>query len=74
MTWVKTRLALEDCAPGDVLVIRVRAGESHSNVSRNCRDFGHEVMEDVEEPPTVNADGGTEATGSGVRQLRVRVC
>ena len=72
MTWVKTRLALEDCDPEDVLVIRVRAGESHLNVRRNCQDFGHEVLEDAEEPLGTDAPGA-DASLSGVRLLRVRV-
>jgi tRNA 2-thiouridine synthesizing protein A len=50
MTWVKTKLELEEMAPGQVLEVRVRAGESHHNVSLNARDAGCALLGDSPDP------------------------
>ena len=44
MTFVRTKLALEKMAPGQVLNIRLRDGEPTDNVPRAVRDHGHEVI------------------------------
>ena len=43
MTWVKTKLALEKLAPGDVLLVACAPGEALENVPRSAREAGHEV-------------------------------
>jgi tRNA 2-thiouridine synthesizing protein A len=53
MTWVKTKLELEEMAAGEVLEVRLREGESHHNVVTNIRDEGHLLLAD-------EADGGDE--------------
>lgn len=46
LTWVKTKLALERLAPGDVLWVRCVAGEALANVPRSARESGHDVAVD----------------------------
>ena len=43
MNWVRTRLALEDLAPGDSLVVVLDEGEPLESVPRSAREDGHEV-------------------------------
>ena len=43
MNWVRTRLALEQLAPGDSLVVTLDEGEPLESVPRSARDEGHEV-------------------------------
>jgi TusA-related sulfurtransferase len=44
MTFVRTKLALEQMAIGQILNIRLRDGEPVHNVPRAVRDHGHEVL------------------------------
>jgi tRNA 2-thiouridine synthesizing protein A len=44
MTFVRTKLALEQIAVGQVLNIRLRDGEPRQNVPRAVRDHGHEIL------------------------------
>ena len=43
MNWVRTKLALEELAPGDSLVVELDAGEPLDSVPRSAREDGHEV-------------------------------
>ena len=43
MNWVRARLALEELAPGDTLVVTLDEGEPLESVPRSARDEGHEV-------------------------------
>ena len=63
MTWVKTKLEIEDLAPGALLEVRLREGESHHNVSVNVRDEGHAILAD--EPTGATPDGS-------IRRLTIR--
>ena len=45
MTFVRTKLALEQLAVGEILRIRLRDGEPRHNVPRAVRDHGHEIIE-----------------------------
>ena len=76
MTWVKTRLELEDLEPGDVLSVRVRAGDSHYNVETNARVEGHEILADEAEDDSSQDDGapddGAPDDGEGIRVLLIR--
>jgi TusA-related sulfurtransferase len=44
LTWVKTRIALEPLAPGDVLEVLLRDGEPLENVPRTAEEEGHRVL------------------------------
>jgi tRNA 2-thiouridine synthesizing protein A len=44
MTFVRTKLALEQLALGQILSIRLRDGEPRRNVPRALRDHGQEVL------------------------------
>lgn len=44
MTFVKTKLELEDLAPGAVLEVLLRDGEPLHNVTRSCEDEGHRIL------------------------------
>jgi tRNA 2-thiouridine synthesizing protein A len=43
LTWVKTKLALERLAPGDVLTVLCAPGEALDNVPRSAVEAGYEV-------------------------------
>ena len=43
LNWVRTRLALEQLAPGDSLVVVLDEGEPLASVPRSAREDGHEV-------------------------------
>ncbi len=44
MTFVRTRLALDRLAPGDLLLVRLRGEEPYRNVPRTAREQGHAVL------------------------------
>ena len=44
LTFVRTKLALETMAPGEVLEVRLRQGEPLDNVPRSVREMGHELV------------------------------
>ena len=44
MTFVRTRLALDRMAPGQVLRVRLRGDEPLRNVPRNAIEQGHSVL------------------------------
>jgi len=44
MTFVRTRLALDRMAPGEVLRVRLKGEEPLRNVPRTAADQGHEVL------------------------------
>src|SRR5690348_18443489 len=44
MTFVRTRLALDRMAPGQILLVRLRGEEPLRNVPRTAREQGHEVL------------------------------
>jgi len=52
MTYVRTKLALEALAPGDVLEVRLRGEEPRRNVPASAREEGHAVLS-----LTAQADG-----------------
>jgi TusA-related sulfurtransferase len=45
LTFVKTKLLLENMAAGEVACIRLSAGEPLDNLPRTLRDQGHSVLE-----------------------------
>jgi tRNA 2-thiouridine synthesizing protein A len=44
MTFVRTKLALEKLAVGEILCITLKGGEPEHNVPRSVRDHGHEIL------------------------------
>jgi tRNA 2-thiouridine synthesizing protein A len=44
MTFVRTRLALDRMAPGQVLLVKLRGEEPLRNVPRAAREHGHDVL------------------------------
>ena len=46
MNWVRTKLALEDLAPGDSLVVVLDDGEPLESVPSSAREDGHAVAVD----------------------------
>jgi len=50
MTFVRTRLALDRLAPGQVLRVRLRGEEPRRNVPATAREQGHTVLAEQEQP------------------------
>ncbi len=50
MTFVRTKLAIEQMASGALLEVRLRRGEPLENVPRSVREMGHEVIALEPEP------------------------
>ncbi|HYF09872.1 MAG TPA: sulfurtransferase TusA family protein [Acetobacteraceae bacterium] len=48
MTFVRTRLALDRMAPGQVLRVRLKGEEPRRNVPRTAREQGHAVLDERE--------------------------
>jgi TusA-related sulfurtransferase len=44
MTFVRTRLRLDQMAPGQVLEVRFRGTEPRQNLPRSLRDLGQELL------------------------------
>jgi tRNA 2-thiouridine synthesizing protein A len=59
MTFVRTRLALDRLAPGDLLLVHLKGQEPLLNVPRSAKDLGHEVV-------------GLETDSLGVSHLLIR--
>lgn len=45
ITFVKTKVALEDLDDGQILELRLNEGEPIENVPRSLKDEGHKVLE-----------------------------
>jgi len=48
MTFVRTRLALDRLAPGQILLVLLRGAEPRRNVPRTAAEQGHAVLEAVD--------------------------
>ncbi len=59
MTFVRTRLALDRLAPGQVLLVRLRGEEPLRNVPRTAGEQGHAVL-------------GLAPAGDGIMELLIR--
>ena len=46
MTFVKTKLQLEEMDEGQTLALKIRRGESYNNVTRSVRDEGHVIFDE----------------------------
>ncbi len=44
MNMVKTKFALKDLSPGEVLQVTLHAGEPIRNVSRSVKEEGHRII------------------------------
>jgi TusA-related sulfurtransferase len=49
MTFVRTRLALDAMASGEVLLVRLRGADPLANVPRAAADQGHDPLDLVEQ-------------------------
>ena len=47
MNWVRTKLALEELAPGDRLEVGLDPGEPLGSVQASAREDGHDVTHDA---------------------------
>lgn len=65
MTFVRTKLALEKLKKGQVVEVRLNAGEPLVNVPRSAREQGHEILEIVREDLAL-------PEGQGVHRLKIR--
>lgn len=45
ITFVKTKVAIEDLDDGQILEVRMNEGEPIQNVPRSLKDEGHKVLE-----------------------------
>lgn len=63
MTFVRTKLAVENLSAGQVLEVRLKGAEPLENVPRNAREHGHEVL-------SCEAEPGENETG--VHRLLIR--
>ena len=61
MTFVRTKLLVEEMAPGETAEIRLGGGEPLENVPRSVREHGHEVLALHRDP-----------SAPGVHVLRIR--
>jgi tRNA 2-thiouridine synthesizing protein A len=59
MTFVRTRLALDRMAPGEILMVRLRGEEPLRNVPRSAEEQGHQVL-------------STETDRNGITCVRLR--
>ena len=50
MTFVRTRLALDRMAPGQVLLVRLRGEEPRRGVPRTAAGLGHDVLAVLDGP------------------------
>jgi TusA-related sulfurtransferase len=50
MTFVRTRLALDTLAPGQILLVKLRGAEPIANVPRAALEQGHEPLDLLEQP------------------------
>jgi TusA-related sulfurtransferase len=50
MTFVRTRLALDTIAPGEILLVRLQGADPLANVPRAAADQGHEPLDLTEQP------------------------
>ncbi len=57
MTFVRTRLALDRLAPGEILSVRLKGEEPRRSVPRTATEQGHTVLSSVDGP-----DGVTTVT------------
>ncbi len=44
VTFVKTKLELEELSAGEVLEVLIREGEALENVARSCEAEGHRIL------------------------------
>jgi len=50
MTFVRTRLALDTLAPGQLLLVRLTGADPIANVPRAAADQGHDPIDLIEQP------------------------
>jgi len=63
MTFVRTKLLLEQMEPGETAVVRLNGGEPLQNVPRSVRELGHEIL-------SLEPEGGDERDGPFLLKIR----
>ena len=51
MTFVRTRLQIEQMSPGEILEIRLAGAEPLRNVPESLTELGHEIVSLAPDPP-----------------------
>ena len=64
MTFVRTKLMIEQMAKGDVAEVRLQGAEPLENVPRSVQDMGHSVL-------SLEPEQGTK-TAHGIHRLLIR--
>ena len=68
LTFVKTKVALEELDDGEVIAIRMNDGEPVQNVPRSVKEEGHQILKLVD-------NEGRRITGNGIQCIeRKRKC
>lgn len=57
MTFVRTKLKIEQIADGEVLEVRLKGAEPLSNVPRSARQHGHSILSLEPETPDQGPEG-----------------
>lgn len=57
MTFVRTKLLIENMQPGETALVRLKNAEPLENVPRSVRELGHEVLSVEAEDADGPADG-----------------
>jgi len=57
MTFVRTKLLIENMQPGETALVRLKNAEPLENVPRSVREIGHEVLSLEPEEPDAPTDG-----------------
>jgi TusA-related sulfurtransferase len=65
LNWVKTKLALEELAPGDELSVRLDPGEPLESVPRSASEDGHGVSVSGSVVTIVKGRPAADAAGAG---------
>lgn len=63
LTFVRTKLAIERMAPGQIVEVRLKGAEPLENVPRSVQEIGHSVLSLEPEEP---------ASAEGIHILRIR--
>ena len=57
MTFVKTKLAIENAKIGDIIQIRIKGREPLENVPRSIEEHGHKILSNHPESPRSPTNG-----------------
>jgi len=72
MTFVRTRLAIEKAAAGDVVEVRLNGGEPLHNVPDSVTELGHQILALTDDAGRPVDRAALPADAAGPFRLRVR--